>query len=196
MSVGESAPEVPTKAHEPDIAQLKARIADLESQVAHFASVAASPSPMDSAGSEIVDLNDERILQEVGIYRYHHPVENSEEYRDRLQTIQERIKDAIKCGDAVLVSERFTFNGSLAKGRKMTSDYSKLMLRAYNAEADTCVRSLRAGNVMTAKQRLGASVESIAKLGAMMEMRINPTYHSVRIEEIELTADFQRGAAV
>lgn len=190
MSVGESAPEVPTKAHEPDIAQLKARIADLESQVAHFASVAASPSPMDSAGGEIVDLNDERVLQEVGIYRYHHPVENSEEYRDRLQTIQERIKDAIKCGDAVLVSERFTFNGSLAKGRKMTSDYSKLMLRAYNAEADTCVRSLRAGNVMTAKQRLGASVESIAKLGAMMEMRINPTYHSVRIEEIELTADF------
>ena len=64
------------------------------------------------------------------------------------------VKDAIKGGDAVLASDMFTFNGSLAKGRRMTSDYSKLMLRAYNAEADTCVRSLRAGNVVTAKKRL------------------------------------------
>ena len=56
----------------------------------------------------------------------------------------------------------------------MTSDFSKLMLRAYNAEADNCVRSLRAGNVLTAKKRLDASVTAIAKLGAMMEMRVNP----------------------
>ena len=36
----------------------------------------------------------------------------------------------------------------------MTADLSKLMLRAYNAEADNCVRSLRAGNIHTAKKRL------------------------------------------
>ncbi len=84
----------------------------------------------------------------------------------------------------------FTFNNSLAKGRRMTSDLSKLMLRAYNAEADTCVRSLRAGNVVTAKKRLEASVDAIARLGSMMEMRINPSYHHFRIEELELTSDF------
>ncbi|WP_020543214.1 DUF4041 domain-containing protein [Nonomuraea coxensis] len=28
-----------------------------------------------------------------------------------------------------------------AEGRKMVRDFSKLMLRAYNAEADNCVRS-------------------------------------------------------
>jgi hypothetical protein len=190
MSVRESAPEVLTGAHEAVVAQLNVRIAELERQLAQYASVAASPGSLDGAGVGIVELDDERVLQEVGIYRYHHPVENSQEYRDRLQTIQERIKDAIKRGDAVLASDMFTFNGSLAKGRRMTSDYSKLMLRAYNAEADTCVRSLRAGNVVTAIQRLEASVASIAKLGAMMEMRINPTYHSIRIEEIQLTADF------
>ena len=65
------------------------------------------------------------------------------------------------------------------------------MLRAYNAEADNCVRSLRAGNAVTAKNRLEASVGAIAKLGSMMEMRVNPDYHALRNEEIELTADFQ-----
>jgi hypothetical protein len=142
------------------------------------------------SADEIVELDDERVLQEVGIYRYHHPLENAEEFRDRLRTLDNEIKDTIKRGDAVLASDMFTFNNSLAKGRRMTSDFSKLMLRAYNAEADNCVRSLRAGNVLTAKKRLEASVTAIAKLGSMMEMRINPTYHELRNQELELTADF------
>ena len=91
---------------------------------------------------------------------------------------------------SVLASDLFTFNNSLAKGRRMTSDFSKLMLRAYNSEADSCVRSLRAGNVVTAKKRLEASIAAIARLGAMMEMRINPEYHELRIAELELTSDF------
>jgi hypothetical protein len=72
----------------------------------------------------------------------------------------------------------------------MTAEFSKLMLRAYNAEADNCVRALRAGNVLTAKKRLESSVTTIAKLGAMMEMRVNPQYHALRIRELELTADY------
>jgi hypothetical protein len=146
--------------------------------------------PAEQTSSEVVDLDDERVLQEVGIYRYHHPLENSEEFKGRLQALEEEIKDTIKRGDGVLASDMFTFNNSLAKGRKMTSDFSKLMLRAYNAEADNCVRSLRAGNVVTAKKRLEATITAIAKLGSMMEMRINPAYHQLRIQELELTADF------
>lgn len=143
-----------------------------------------------AGSSGLVELDDERILQEVGIYRYHHPLENAELYRERLASIQARISEMVRLGEAILASDMFTYNNSLAKGRKMTSDFSKLMLRAYNSEADNCVRSLRAGNVLTAKQRLDRSVESIARLGSMMEMRVNPAYHDLRFEELELTADF------
>lgn len=72
----------------------------------------------------------------------------------------------------------------------MTSDLAKLMLRAYNAEAENVVRSLRAGNTVTAIKRLDTARSSIAKLGKMMEMYIGDAYHAVRIEEIELTADY------
>lgn len=162
------------------VAQLEAEIAALRAQLAAAASA-----------SEVVELNDERALQEVGIYRYHHPVENSEEYRERLGALQEKLKAFVLAGNAILASDMFTFNGSLAKGRKMTADFSKLMLRAYNAEADNCVRTVRAGNVLTATKRLDAAVVSIQRLGSMMEMRINPDYHLLRIEEIQLTADYQ-----
>lgn len=167
-----------------EVEQLRATVARLEAELARLRTEGGG-------GGGVVDLDDERVLQEVGIYRYHHPLETSAEYRDRLADIQGRIKEYVKRGDAILASDLFTFNNSLAKGRKMTSDFSKLMLRAYNAEADNCVRSLRAGNAVTAKNRLEASVGAIAKLGSMMEMRVNPDYHALRNEEIELTADFQ-----
>ena len=141
-------------------------------------------------GDALVDLDDERVLQEVGIYNYHHPLENAEQYRPKLGAINQRIKGMVKVGDAILASDMFTYNNSLAKGRKMTTDFSRLMLRAYNAEADNCVRALRAGNIATAKKRLDGAVQAIAKLGAMMEMRVNPRYHELRFEELELTSDY------
>jgi hypothetical protein len=170
---------------EAQLIELKARLFDAEAQLA-----AAQASAGSAAASDLVELSDERVLQEVGIYRYHHPLENSEECRAQLAQLDAEIKEAIKGGTAILASETFTFDNSLAKGRRMISDLTRLMLRAYNAEADNCVRTLRAGNVVTAKKRLDASMTSIARLGSMMEMRVSPEYHALRTQELELTSDF------
>ena len=112
---------------------------------------------LESVGTDankVVVLDDERVLQDVGIYRYHHPLENALAYRDRLDEIAARIAELVKADAAIEKSNMFTFDGSLAKGRAMTNDLAKLMLRAFNAEADNVVRSLRAGNVVTAKSVL------------------------------------------
>lgn len=175
---------VPSAGHDPRESEtLRAEVARLQAELASLRS-------REGATGDLVELDDERVLQEVGIYNYHHPLENAAEYRTRLDDLQERIAATVKAGEAILASDMFTYNNSLAKGRKMTGDFSKLMLRAYNAEADNCVRSLRAGNVLTAKQRLNKAVESIAKLGSMMDMRVNPGFHALRFEELELTSDY------
>lgn len=167
-------------------ATLDVRMSRLEAENAALKSQLASLC----TGSDIVVLNDERVLQDVGIYRYHHPLENAAAYQERLKDLMARIADAVKTDHAIEKSNMFTFENSLAKGRKMASDLAKLMLRAYNAEADNSIRSLRAGNVVTAKKRLEASRDSIAKLGAMMEMRISDAFHKLRLEEVELTSDY------
>lgn len=170
---------VPALAPGPNDEALLRRIADLEAGLGQ------------SGASEIVELNDQRVLQDVGIYRYHHPLEDAAAYKERLADINGRIDDLVKANEAVLGADLFTFDGSLAKGRKMVSDLSKLMLRAYNAEADNCVRSLRNGNISTAKKRLESAMRSIEKLGVIMELRVNLDYHQLRVEELELTADYQ-----
>jgi FtsZ-binding cell division protein ZapB len=161
---------------------LLARIAELE---------AALVSAQARADGTVIELDDQRVLQDVGIYRYHHPLEDAAAYKERLRSLEAAMDDIIKSGRAVLAADMFTFSGSLARGRKMVADLSKLMLRAYNAEADNCVRSLRSGNITTAKKRLQSAVAAIEKLGAIMEMRVNPEYHVLRMQELELTADFQ-----
>lgn len=143
-----------------------------------------------TAGEPSVELDDARVLQEVGIYRYHHPLENAASFRDRLDEIESSIADLVKLGGAIVKSNRFTFDNSLAKGRRMSEDLAKLMLRAYNAEADSSIRSLKVGNVVTAKRRLEASRAAIAKLGGLMEMHISDDFHDLRTQEIELTADW------
>lgn len=165
----------------PETAVLLARIAALEAAL-------ALKQPNDGS---VVELSDQQVLQDVGIYRYHHPLEDAAAYKDRLKTLESNVDEVIKSGKAILAADMFTFDGSLAKGRKLVGDLSRLMLRAYNAEADNCVRSLRSGNVHTAENRLAKAVTAIERLGAMMEMRINPDYHALRVAELELTADFQ-----
>jgi hypothetical protein len=166
----------------PDHAALLARIVELEAALARAAS---------TDGSGAIELSDQVVLQDVGIYRYHHPLENAAAYRDRLKALEAEIDVMVNAGRAVLAADMFTFAGSLAKGRRMVADLSKLMLRAYNAEADNCVRALRSGNLTTAQKRLESAMTAIEKLGVMMEMRINPEYHALRVRELELTADFQ-----
>jgi hypothetical protein len=164
-----------------DTAGLLARIAELEAQLG----TGGKGSP------DVIELNDQRMLQDVGIYRYHHPLENAALYKEHLAQLDAQIDEVVRDGKAVLAADMFTFNGSLAKGRKMVADLSRLMLRAYNAEADNCVRSLRSGNISTATRRLEAAMAAIEKLGAIMEMRVNPAYHALRVAELQLTADYQ-----
>jgi hypothetical protein len=45
----------------------------------------------------------------------------------------------VRRDSAILSTTSWTVNGSTTEGRKMVRDFSKLMLRAYNAEADNTV---------------------------------------------------------
>lgn len=143
-----------------------------------------------NTSEEAIPLSDDNVLQSIGIYRYHHPLENASGFKARLVDVEADIVSLVKDAKAIEVSNQFTFENSLAKGQRLCSDLGKLMLRAYNSEADNCIRSLRVGNIQTAKKRMEASRKAIARLGVVMEIQISEAYHQLRLQEIELTADW------
>jgi len=139
----------------------------------------------------IVETEDLALLQEAGIYRYRHPLTDAVAYERELATVDSQIKAMTrKDGGAVLAATNWTVNGSAAEGRAMVRDFSKLMLRAFNAEADNLVRGLKAYKLGAAVERLRKVSSTIEKLGKTMQIRISTPYLNLRVRELELTADF------
>ena len=145
----------------------------------------------DEALRTIVETRETALLQEVGIYEYRHPLTDAVAYEKALDRLQDAIKAAArKDGGAILATTTWEVNGSKVEGRKMAQEMSKLMLRAFNAEADTLVRGLKPYKLDSALERLKKVEETIRRLGTTMQIGISPSYFQLRIDELELTADF------
>lgn len=141
--------------------------------------------------AQVVVSQDEVLLQEAGIYEYRHPLSDSVAYKAELERLRDRIKTMTrKEGGAVLAITDWTVNGSASQGRAMVRDFSKLLLRAYNAEADNLVRGLKPYKLDSAINRLTKVTSTIEKLGRTMDIRISGDYHALRVRELELTADY------
>ena len=141
--------------------------------------------------AELIQTSAEAELQEVGIYTYQHPLADAVAYKAKLADLTDRIKSAARNGTAVLAATGWIVNGSLAEGKRMAKEYSKLMLRAYNAEADNCVVRVQPHRLHTTIDRLNKVAETIARLGKTMGIRVSLEYHQLRVYEIELTADYR-----
>jgi hypothetical protein len=177
-------------------AKLEREIADQEARIARAWSEGAAAletlkRQLKEARQAIVETEDMALLQEVGVYHYRHPLSDAVAYEKELADIENRVKAmARKDGGAVLATSDWTVNGSAMAGQKMVRDFSKLMLRAFNAEADNLVRGLKPYKLDGAIDRLNKVTETIERLGKTMEIRISQSYHQLRVRELELTSDF------
>lgn len=136
--------------------------------------------------SEVVVMKNSREFQEVGLFDFDHPAEESTTLAAELATVRAQIKDAIRNKQATSASRGFTFNNSAAQGRRFVNSLSKILLRAYNAEAENAIKTTRAGNLSTAQARLSRAAEQIAKNGSMIDLKITQYFHQLRLQEIEL----------
>lgn len=134
----------------------------------------------------VVTLTETREFQEVGLYDFEHPAETSVQLATELGTVRSQIKDTIRINNATTSVHGFTFNNSLTQGTRFVNALTKLMLRAYNAEAENAIKTTKAGNLQTAQARLTRAAEQIAKDGAMISLQINSHFHGLRLKEIEL----------
>lgn len=174
-----------------DAVQIQALIEERRRELAAVqADIQRARAELASLQHEIVQMDDTLSMQQVGIYEFAHPLDDAVEYKNRLRILKDRYKALVKQGRAIHASTTWHVNGSVAEGQKMVRDMSKLMLRAYNAEADACVKVVRSHTLQSNTDRMERARTSIARLGAMMSIRITDAYHAARIEELWLTADY------
>lgn len=185
---------------EGEVADLSARLAkDYQNHVdridaeraASTAALAEAKVQLEAVRKTVIQTEDLAALQEAGVYKYRHPLSDAVKYEQELALLETEIKEMTrKDGGAVLATSQWSVNGSEAQGKAMVRDFSKLMLRAFNAEADNLVRGLKPFKVASAIERLEKVSGTIEKLGKTMSIRISTPYLQLRVRELELTADF------
>ncbi len=139
--------------------------------------------------SRIIETREIKLLQELGIYDFAHPLDDAIQYKDRLDQLRLKIKETAK-ERGVTGAANWAVNGSLQDGARMVREQCRLMLRAYNAEADNCIRTVRSHNLEPTLSRLTRAKDSIQKLGRSMAIQITEEYHELRLTEIRLTSDY------
>ena len=192
------------KSIQEDIAQAEQQLQELRTHITHAQGVvsvqeavtrleeqaAEAEARLNTLLPQIVVAEEAVALQEVGLYHYRTAADHSDEYKDRLDSLRQEIKRIVKAGLAVTGSQNFTYNNSKAKGNKMVRDFQKLLLRAYNSEAEALAKGMRPHKLKSAENRLTRTAESVSRLGTMLDISITAEYHNARLAELALVADY------
>ncbi|UOQ58993.1 DUF4041 domain-containing protein [Leucobacter rhizosphaerae] len=141
---------------------------------------------LDALREEVVTLTATRDFQDVGLFDYEHPADASTKLATELEAVRMKIKSAIRNDYAASMADGFLFNNSAAQGKRLSNALKKLLLRAYNAEAENAIKTTKAGNLATAQARLSKAAEQIARNGKMIDLQITDHFHHLRLKEIEL----------
>ena len=95
----------------------------------------------------VIELDDNILLQDFGLYTPIYNLMNSQAYKDKLLLVREREKALIKNNMACRFPTNFTLNGSASQGKKMISDNVKQIIRSFNDECDSIIDKVKFNNV-------------------------------------------------
>jgi hypothetical protein len=133
----------------------------------------------------------EQVVIDCGHYQPVYDYDISQKYKDALDQSRVKQKDMLKAEQAATCSTTWTVNGSVAEGRKSIKQSTRLMLRAFNGEADAIIANVRWNNVDRMIERLEGVYQAINKLGEVQSIRIERTYFQLKLEELRLAHEYQ-----
>lgn len=130
-------------------------------------------------------------LSEFGVYEPIYDFEKSDDYRIEQNKIIELQKAMIKDATAAICRTNWTVDGSLSKGKASTTRFIKLILRAFNGEADSLIAKVKWNNVNQLKERLNKAFETLNKLGESQTVEITHKYFKLKMQELTLEYEYR-----
>lgn len=150
--------------------------------------IAQANGELASLKHQVLDVRQAIDVQEFGLYDFEHPAEASARLGAELSAIRLDIRQCVSNKRATSAVSNFTFNNSSSKGKQFVNALSRMMLAAYNAEAENAIKTVRAGGLSTAQARLERAAQRVSKNGQMISLHITSEYHYLRMRELELAA--------
>ncbi|MEK7996249.1 MAG: DUF4041 domain-containing protein [Planctomycetota bacterium] len=171
---------------------LRQGIGALNQQVdARRAELAQIQADITWRGAQIIQLDDEILLQEFGLYKPKYALANSSAYKVRIGAIRDQQADMVRAKTAAVAATNWNVNGDEKEGRRMIADYTKLIVRAFNNECDVTIDGVKFSNLDSSRKRIQKSFDTLGKLGARMTLSLSSAYLALKIQELELCYEYQ-----
>lgn len=142
--------------------------------------------------SEIVTLDDEILMQEFGIYEPRYDFMTVDEYKIKIDRLRGEQKEIAKQLNERAKNSGWTLNGSKADGKKMIVNEQKLVIRAFNSEADEIIRKVKFSNIEASIKAIQKSGDTIGKLGEMSALLVPQSYIDLKKEEAYVSFEFAK----
>jgi DNA repair exonuclease SbcCD ATPase subunit len=150
-----------------------------------------SESKRDGLQKEISLLEENLEDISFGLYKPHFSFKTSEEYKIALEKLRDDERQLIRDGKAALCHTQWTVGNSRKDGERMTRQYTKLLLRAFNGECDAAVANVSWNNAGRMEERIKKAFEALNQLGNVMQMSLTEQFLQLRLNELRLTYEYE-----
>lgn len=141
--------------------------------------------------ADIIELDDDVLFQEFGVYQPQYKFAKLDEYKVKLTEIRSRQKEMIKNQTAAICEKSWKVQGSSEMGRKMISQNIKQIIRNFNIECDLCINKVKFSNYENSKERIFKAFDLQNKLNEVNDVRLTEEYLQLKIQELELAYEYQ-----
>lgn len=141
--------------------------------------------------TQLYGLEEQEIIEAFGFYNSKYDFQELEEYQKRLDRISAQQKEMLRENKAAVCETEWSVNGSLKEGKKMTNDFLKLVLRAFNGECDSAILKVKYNNVQVMENRIKKTYGDLNKLSQTTHCEITPHFLDLKLKELWLTHEYQ-----
>lgn len=113
-------------------------------------------------------------------------IDDDEELKSAVRGIREEQRELIAGHNATISLSNWEWYGSKKDGQKLIETYNKMMISAFNSEFDLARSKMRYGGYDTAINKLFASVKSLEKLAATVNVEISREYLNLKEKELKI----------
>jgi hypothetical protein len=146
----------------------------------------------DTLEKEILLYQESLEISSYGLHQPQYSFDTSERFKHELELNYEKQKQLIKTANAVICNTEWTVGGSKAEGRKMTNQYKKLMLFAFNGECDSLIAKVKWNNAVKFRERILKAFDAINKLGVSQNVYITQDFLQAKLDELALTYEYEQ----
>ena len=146
----------------------------------------------DNLRKEIIQLDDEILFQDFGVYKPQYSFAELDHYKNALNNLRKEQKAMIKNGTAATCSIDWKVNGSEIEGKKLIAENIKLILRNFNLECDICIDKVRFSNYESTENRIFKAYETQNQLNETNKTEISYSYLQLKLKELALAYEYQQ----